>query len=273
MGLTVLAVVAAALLTSAAAQAGDRDSGGPPAQPPPVQNLASFKQSPGQTNATFVPVVPCRIVDTRVAGGKLGKNAQRSFVVTGATGFAAQGGKSTGCAIPAAAQAVSMNVTALKPKKNGSLRAWQSGVGEPTATALTYSKKQSTTSGSTVGLATGQAKPLTVRNHGGATNLTIDVTGYYLPQIHGMVSPGGDIYSGSSRIVSATNPSTGVYVVTFDSSVMYCTPLVDTYNAGTGIYGAAYAFSNNTATVFTWYLDDAGKEVLFNYYFYIAMLC
>lgn len=68
----------------------------------------------------------------------------------------------------------------------------------------------------------------------------------YMPRMHGMVSPGGAIYAGSPSLLSATNPSPGVYTVTFDRDITYCTPIVDPYNAGLGVYGAAWAFSANT---------------------------
>src|SRR5436305_7260753 len=47
-----------------------------------------------QSDLIFVPVAPCRIIDTRLAGGAIGANATRAFLVTGTTGFEAQGGKS-----------------------------------------------------------------------------------------------------------------------------------------------------------------------------------
>src|SRR5689334_11700721 len=45
----------------------------------------------------FVPVPPCRIIDTRLAGGPIAANSTRSFKVNGVDAFQAQGGKDGGC--------------------------------------------------------------------------------------------------------------------------------------------------------------------------------
>ncbi len=173
------------------------------------------------------------------------------------------------------ATSISANLSAITPAAAGFLRAWPKNVAtEPNATLLNYSKSVNITGGAIIPITPNAAPAVSVRNHGGPTHLTIDVTGYYEPQIHGMVAPGGAIYSGSSRLISATNPSAGHYVVTFDSNVANCTPMVDTYNAGAGIYGAAYNFNGNTANVYTWYLSSTTHlETLNSYYFYISVLC
>src|SRR5262245_24623832 len=57
----------------------------------------------------FSPVNPCRIIDTRLAGGPIAGGTQRSFVVTGSADFEAQGGTAGGCGIPDGAAAVAVN--------------------------------------------------------------------------------------------------------------------------------------------------------------------
>lgn len=42
------------------------------------------------TPSRYVPLAPCRIVDTRMAGGRLGAGTQRTWQVTGTSGFAGQ---------------------------------------------------------------------------------------------------------------------------------------------------------------------------------------
>ena len=60
--------------------------------------------SPGVAGAVFVPVTPCRVVDTRRGGGALGVREVRSWQVGGAGGaFAGQGGRAGGCGIQAEA--------------------------------------------------------------------------------------------------------------------------------------------------------------------------
>ena len=48
----------------------------------------------------FVPIAPCRIIDTRSGGGKIPSGSTRNFVVSGMTGFGGQGGTAGGCGIP-----------------------------------------------------------------------------------------------------------------------------------------------------------------------------
>jgi len=51
-----------------------------------------------QENLVYVPVDPCRIVDTRVAGGAIPANTSRNFLVSGAV--TGQGGTAAGCEAP-----------------------------------------------------------------------------------------------------------------------------------------------------------------------------
>ena len=49
----------------------------------------------------YTPVKPCRIVDTRKSGGKIGAAGQRNFYVYGTAGnIGAQGGNTAGCSSP-----------------------------------------------------------------------------------------------------------------------------------------------------------------------------
>jgi len=64
----------------------------------------------------YTPVVPCRIVDTRNAGGAIGASSSRDFKVwVSSGGFTAQGGSATNCNIPANPTAVVLNITAVTP--------------------------------------------------------------------------------------------------------------------------------------------------------------
>ena len=77
----------------------------------------------------FVPVTPCRVVDTRTSAGPLGGPAldgvsTRSFNIQGA------------CGIPATAQAYSLNVTAVPPGPLGYLTVWPAGMARPGVSTL-----------------------------------------------------------------------------------------------------------------------------------------
>ena len=77
----------------------------------------------------FVPVTPCRVVDTRTSAGPLGGPAldgvsARSFHIQGA------------CGIPATAQAYSLNVTAVPQGPLGYLTVWPAGMAQPGVSTL-----------------------------------------------------------------------------------------------------------------------------------------
>lgn len=183
----------------------------------------------GTTESSYVPVTACRLVDTRLAGGKLVAGAGRTFDVRGGGGtFAAQGGRTGGCAIPQAASAVEITVIAVE-SGSGYLRAYPAGQSAPAATFLHFSSalKASTTgsvplcgfNGSDSCLAN---RDLSVRAFNGATHLVIDVQGYFVPPMAATVAGNGSVIR-SSRVVGATRIGTGSYVVTFDRDVSACT--------------------------------------------------
>ena len=78
----------------------------------------------GDTNADLVytPMNPCRIADTRVAGGFLFGSTLRSFHVVGSASLADQGGNASGCGVPVGATAAELNLVAVTPDALGNLR-------------------------------------------------------------------------------------------------------------------------------------------------------
>lgn len=96
------------------------------------------------TDLVFVPLAPCRIIDTRVAGGgRLQPGVVRDFRVAGTTEFGAQGGTLGGCGVPLGstepqAPSVVINFIAVSPSGPGNLRAWAWGQPIPNASVLNY---------------------------------------------------------------------------------------------------------------------------------------
>jgi hypothetical protein len=137
----------------------------------------------------FVPVTPCRVIDTRLAGGKMNVNEVRHFRLAGTAGFEAQGGKAGGCGIPLGATsplaaAVAINIFAVTPEGSGNLRAWPFGQSVPLAAAITYDNL-----GPFFSISNGAVLPMTgvatvpsdisVRADFNRTHLAADVTGYF----------------------------------------------------------------------------------------------
>ena len=94
----------------------------------------------GDTGADLIytPVSPCRIIDTRVAGGPIAGGYTRNFLVVGATGFDSQGGNPGGCNIPEDATSVMVNFIAVGPPTGGHMRAWPYGGSMPNASIINF---------------------------------------------------------------------------------------------------------------------------------------
>jgi hypothetical protein len=144
----------------------------------------------GDSNAQLVytPLTPCRIADTRRAGGSIAAGTIREFRVTGGD-LSPQGGNLAGCGVPTGpATAAIVNFVAVNPVGAGDLRAWAYStppVAPPGASILNYA--------SVVGLniANGIAVPicnpalsactydLRVQADVSSTHLVADVVGYF----------------------------------------------------------------------------------------------
>lgn len=64
----------------------------------------------------FTPVTPCRIVDTRLAGGAIAASTSRGFGVWGFSNYSSQGGSATNCGLQSETpKAAVLNVTVVSP--------------------------------------------------------------------------------------------------------------------------------------------------------------
>jgi hypothetical protein len=84
---------------------------------------------------TYTPVVPCRILDTRVVGGPLQPDVARVFVGY-APNFAVQGGASADCGIPSGVPVLALNVYAVNPTNTGFIKVWAFGTSEPAVSTV-----------------------------------------------------------------------------------------------------------------------------------------
>ncbi len=111
-----------------------------------LQNVTAEAVGDATSDLLFVPLDPCRIIDTRLsAGGKMEPNATRNFRVVGTTGFEAQGGNAGGCGVPAGATqpqaaAVMLNIVAIDAEGAGNMRAWEFNQPMPNASSINYQR-------------------------------------------------------------------------------------------------------------------------------------
>lgn len=143
----------------------------------------------------FVPLAPCRIVDTRVGGGYPGQygppniapHTERTFHV--ATGPIVEG--EFGCGIPVGAVAISANFTVdnmdttqtyLPASKWGHLRVWPTGGPTPFVSTLNWTRLTGAIANAAV-VPLSPEGDLSVRVDGFGTygaDLIIDINGYYV---------------------------------------------------------------------------------------------
>ncbi len=87
----------------------------------------------------FTPIQPCRIVDTRNAGGAIGTDQTRSFKAAGIGSYAGQGGSTGNCGMQGEIpSAVALNVTAVVPVQAGYATVFPHGTVRPDTASMNY---------------------------------------------------------------------------------------------------------------------------------------
>jgi hypothetical protein len=139
----------------------------------------------------FVPITPCRIVDTRPAPDTVG--SRTSPLGPGETFTIAAHGDNGNCTgIPTTATGLELNVTALGATSGTFLTVWADGATQPTASSLNPQPGAPPIPNSvTTGLSS--AGQFNVFNAVGSVNVIVDVVGYYSDHQH----TGADIIDGS----------------------------------------------------------------------------
>jgi hypothetical protein len=147
---------------------------------------------------SYVKVAPCRIIDTRLAGGSLAPAAPRAFRVTGID-FTGQGGAAAGCNVPfGPAAAALINFVAVNPVGAGNLRAWSYEDPIPTASILNYTSGFNIANAVVVpicGLPIGSCpSDFRVQADVSGAHLVADVLGYFIkaPPTIFVQNPGAD---------------------------------------------------------------------------------
>lgn len=176
--------------------------------------------------SSFVPIVPCRLVDTRPASQvgpratPLGPDTTATFAVHGANG---------NCTIPSTAIGIATNTTAVNPTAASFLTVFPADAPtRPTASNLNYEPGSPPTPNQvTVGLSVDGK--VNVFNRFGDVDVVIDVVGYYVaaatggpPQLHvgtagnvALLQPGGE----QTSVTSVSVPP-GTYHATYTVGVV-----------------------------------------------------
>ena len=141
-----------------------------------MQTLELVRATGTGTRSVFVPIVPCRLADTRPGslhigafGGPLVPQGEATFAVWGVNG---------NCTIPTSATGIATNVTIDNPTDDSYLTVYPADAARPNASNLNWTAVSSPTPNQvTVGLsATGSIKTF---NNAGTVDVIIDIVGYY----------------------------------------------------------------------------------------------
>jgi hypothetical protein len=131
----------------------------------------------GAEPSTFVPIWPCRIVNTQNSAGPLAANEERFYRMHGNT--SAQGGAAD-CGIPQAATALEMTITSVSAAGDGYLRVGSVQQSLPTATFLNYSDLMNIGNTGAVPVSSNAQSSFRIRAFVASTHVVVDVNGYYL---------------------------------------------------------------------------------------------
>ncbi|MBX3714031.1 MAG: hypothetical protein KF800_18870 [Lysobacter sp.] len=131
----------------------------------------------------FVPITPCRIIDTRIAGGQIAANSVRSFDVTAVSNYSFQGGDASNCGGAGAAgsfAAAAINFTVVTPSAAGYITAFPFGGTQPLAATVNYTAGDIRGNFAVVRLDQGaSANELSVYTFA-QTHLVADIVGYFI---------------------------------------------------------------------------------------------
>ena len=138
------------------------------------------------TGATYVPIAPARLLDTRVANGlsgKVGSNTPRTFQIWGRGG------------VPLNASGVTGILSVVNQSSSWAVFLGPVATAKPATSALNFLKADANANGVTVALSpTGTLSITYMASGGNTTNVTLDVTGYFVPPAPAPAAWNTDLY-------------------------------------------------------------------------------
>lgn len=188
--------------------------------------------APGDVDSTFVPIAPCRLVDTRPAPDRVGP-----FGAFGPaqTATVTAHGTNGNCTIPADAVGLSLNVTAVGATANTFLTFWGDGA-RPVAANLNP-RAGGPVAANAVNTPLSGSGTFQVFNKAGIVDIVVDVNGYYsrdsLQAIVGDIAAlraaqPFAVTTGAADLVALTTDPTAYLTLTVDAPVAGHVTLVST---------------------------------------------
>ena len=121
-----------------------------------------------QSPLQFVPLTPCRLVDTRITGNPIQGGTAQNFAVQGA------------CNVPPSAAAYSLNVTVVPHGRLGYLTIWPAGQDRPHVSTLNSFDGRIKANAAIVGAGSSGGGAVSVYATE-TTDLVLDIDGYFAP--------------------------------------------------------------------------------------------
>jgi hypothetical protein len=210
------------------------------------------------SDLVYTPITPCRILDTRVAGGIIAANFSRDFnAVVGMGGnFSSQGGSATDCGVVAAGQAAAViNITAVTPTVAGFATVYPFGTARPLASSVNYAAGDIVNNTVVVKL----PSPLTTKDFSiytfATSDYVADIVGYYAP-------PQATALDCPTVTGAATNVAAGAYAsLPILSCAASYTPIGLSISAGENVVVADSYTAGNAGQIFVRSLSANAQNV------------
>jgi hypothetical protein len=198
----------------------------------------SIARAASAGSSSFVPITPCRIIDTR-SGAPIGTRSTPLGVAETAT-FTIWG-QNGNCTLPTNATAIAANVTVTSGTAVSFLTIWPADVSRPNTSTNNWAGGQGPTPNKVDVKVSADGK-ISVYNDAGTANIIVDILGYYEPApVPTVVSDGVEFNEVSSVITVAltdtvltsvvvTAPTAGFVVV--NASVSVQAPQLEPFYCG-----------------------------------------
>ena len=167
--------------------------------------LLSASASGSSAASSFVPITPCRLLDTRAANRVGSRATPLAATETLAT---AAWGTNGNCTIPSGTTGLSMNVVAVNPTAASFLTVFPSDQPLPLSSNLNWIADQAPTPNA-VTVAVSSDGRISFYNNAGTVDIAVDIVGYYEPSTSGgAVGPAGPAGpAGAVGPTGATGPA------------------------------------------------------------------
>jgi hypothetical protein len=166
-----------------------------------IAELKPRAQSPANS-LVFVGMTPCRVADTRSGQGFPGAFGPPSLAAGASRTFPVQ--SSASCTIPSIAQAYSFSITVVPSTPIGFITAYPTGQPLPLAATLVWQGAITSNAAVVLGGTSGSIDVFT----NSATDIVIDINGYYAPQAGVTLAQGS---AGAPPLSFSGEPGTGIF--------------------------------------------------------------